>query len=319
MRSLVFENSGMRFEERAKPEPGPGEALVRVSLAGICHTDLELLKGYMNFSGVAGHEFVGVVEAAPHAAGLVGSRVVADINIGCGSCPRCYSGDSRHCPSRRTLGIQGWDGAFAQYLLVPLANIHLVPKALDDHQAVFAELLAAALEVGQQVHILAGQKMAVLGDGKLGLLAALGLRHACPGLVLLGKHEQNLAIAAKYGVTTAKVDEAEYLGPFDLLVEATGSPDGLNQALDLVRPEGTIVVKSTVEAKSSLDLGKMVVNEITLVGSRCGNLNLALKYLETGLVDATDLIQAEYPMSEFKEAMAVAARPGALKVLVRMA
>jgi len=284
--------------------------MIRVLTAGICNTDIELLKGYMSFSGTPGHEFVGVVEAAPSAPGLVGKRVVADINIGIGT------SDHRHAPDRQVLGIHGKDGAFAHYLTLPASNCHLVPDSLSNEFAVFAEPLAAALEVGQQVHILATDRMAVLGDGKLGLLLALGLRHLCPGLVLVGKHPDKLAIAEGQGINTCLAEDAT--GPFDLVVEATGRPQGIQMALELVRPEGVIVLKSTTEAQACLNLSRVVVQEITLVGSRCGDTALALEHLAKGLVDPAGLIEATYPLERFEEAFAHASRPGARKVLLRM-
>jgi threonine dehydrogenase-like Zn-dependent dehydrogenase len=310
MLRVVFTNGSISLEPQEKPVPAGDEALVRVLIAGICNTDIELLKGYMNFSGVPGHEFVGVVEAAPSAPGLVGKRVVADINIGRGP------GDHRHAPDRQVLGIHGKDGAFAHYLTLPASNCHVVPDSLSDEAAVFAEPLAAALEVGQQVHILATDRVAVLGDGKLGILIALGLRHLCPGLILVGKHSDKLAIAEGQGIKTCQAGDAA--GPFDLVVEATGRPQGIQMALDLIRPEGVIVLKSTTEADVRLNLSRVVVQEITLVGSRCGDTALALDHLARGLVDPTGLIEATYPLEQFQEAFAHASRPGARKVLLRM-
>ena len=310
MLRVVFNKGAMALEPLQKPAAGQDDALIRVLLAGICNTDIELFKGYMNFSGTPGHEFVGVVEAAPARPKLVGKRVVADINIGPGQ------GDHRHAPGRKVLGILGTDGAFAHYLTIPAANCHVVPEGLADEVAVFAEPLAAALEVGQQVHIRGTDRVAVLGDGKLGILVALGLRHLCPGIVLAGKHPDKLAIAAGQGVRTTLA--GKILGPFDLVVEATGSLQGIEMALDLVRPEGTIVLKSTTQAKASLDLARVVVQEITLVGSRCGDMALALDHLANGLVDPAGLIEAVYPFERFEEAFTAASRHGARKVLIRM-
>ncbi|KAF0233130.1 MAG: hypothetical protein FD177_1933 [Desulfovibrionaceae bacterium] len=310
MISVVIKAGAITLEQRDRPIPGPHEALIRVLMAGICNTDLELLKGYMNFSGVPGHEFVGWVESAPSRPELVGKRVVGDINIGFGP------GDHRHAPDRTVLGILGKDGAFAQYLTLPVWNCHLVPDSVDDQTAVFAEPLAAALEVGQQVHIRAGDRVAVLGDGKLGVLIALALRHLCPGVILVGKHPDKLGIAAAQGVHTALAGEIS--GPFDVVVEATGRPEGITSAMALVRDEGTIVLKSTTEAASCLDISRIVVREITLVGSRCGDTALALDHLAHGLVDPSGLVEAVLPFEEVEEAFRLAARPGARKVLVRM-
>lgn len=310
MLSAVIKDRSITLERRNKPIAAPHEALIRVRMAGICNTDLELLKGYMNFSGIPGHEFVGLVEAAPSRPELVGRRVVGDINIGVGP------GDHRHAPDRTVLGILGKDGAFAQYLTLPVWNCHIVPDSVDDMAAVFAEPLAAALEVGQQVHIRASDRVAVLGDGKLGVLIALGLRHLCPGVVLMGKHPDKLAIAAEQGVRTALAGEVS--GPFDVVAEATGRPDGIRAAMALVRDEGVIVLKSTTEAASCLDISRIVVREITLVGSRCGDTALALDHLAHGLVDPSGLVEAVLPFEKVEEAFTLAARPGARKVLVRM-
>lgn len=310
MKAVRISDGFLRLADALMPCPGPHEALIRVLMAGICNTDLELLKGYMNFSGIPGHEFVGLVESAPSRPELIGRRVVADINIGSGP------GDHRHAPDRTVLGILGKDGAFAQYVTLPVWNCHLVPDNVDDQTAVFAEPLAAALEVGQQVHIRAGDRVAVLGDGKLGLLIALGLRHLCPGVMLVGKHPDKLAIAAAQGVRTTLADEVS--GPFDIVVEATGRPEGITSAVGLVRDEGTIVLKSTTEAASCLDISRIVVREITLVGSRCGDTALALDHLAHGLVDPSGLVETVLPFEDVEEAFRLAARPGARKVLVRM-
>jgi threonine dehydrogenase-like Zn-dependent dehydrogenase len=324
MEAVVFENGVAGLVRRPRPEPGPDEALVRVRLAGVCNTDIELLRGYMGFAGIPGHEFVGEVVAAPGSPGLVGRRVAADINFGCGVCLRCRAGDPRHCPERTTLGIAGKDGAFAQFLTVPTRAVHVLPDSLSDTQAVFLEPLAAALEPGQQLHFTARQSVLVLGDGKLGILTACSLRHLVPGLVLGGKHASKLAIAAAQGVTTRQGDTAEGLaqalareyGRFDCVIEATGRPQGLETALDLVRPEGTIVLKTTTFALTSLNMARVVVDEINLVGSRCGDLALALAYLQDGLVDVVPLVEATYPLADFQTALDHAARPGAMKVLL---
>lgn len=319
MRAVFFSNQGRQFVDRDRPSPQAGEVLIRVRMAGICNTDLELAKGYMNFSGVPGHEFVGVVEAAPDAPEWLGRRVVADINRGCGGCARCLSGDSRHCATRTTMGIFGWDGAFAEWMAAPATNLIAVPDDLPDREAVFAEPLAAALEVSQQVHLTAKTRLAVLGDGKLGILAACGLRHFCPGIVLVGRHPEKLDAAARQGVAVRLAAEQEGCDErFDVVVEATGRPDGLARAMEMTRPEGIIVAKTTVAATAPLNLAKLVVDEISVVGSRCGDLSLALHHLRERLVDVTPLIEAEYALEDFEAAFARASRPGARKVLVRI-
>lgn len=322
MKAVYFKDETISWIEL--PKPRPGQVLLRPRMAGICNTDLELLRGYHAFAGVPGHEFVAVVEKAPGRPELTGKRVVCDINIGCGKCSRCAAGDPRHCAFRRVIGISGWQGAFAEFVAVPAANVHVVDDKVSDEEAVFAEPLAAALEISQQVHITAGQKTAVLGDGKLGLLIALSLMHQNPGLVLVGKHAKKLAIARKQGVATYHLKSmdsygelAKERGPFDLVIEATGRPEGINFALQLVRPEGTIVVKTTSHEPSSIDLAKVAVDEINIIGSRCGDMELALAFLTNKWVKVKPLIQAVYPFTEFEEAFARAGRPGAKKMLLR--
>lgn len=324
MQAAIFENGAVRLSSKPTPTLGPDDVLIEIRMAGICNTDLELLRGYMGFTGIPGHEFVGRVVAAPSAPHLLGRRVTADINIGCGACPVCLTADARHCPNRTTMGIAGKDGAFAQFLAMPARTIHVVPDSVSDAQAVFLEPLAAALEPGQQLHLTARQSVLVLGDGKLGILTACALRRLVPDIVLAGKHEGKLAIAAAQGVAVRQGSEAgdivanlrREFGLFDVVIEATGRPQGLETALELTRPEGTTVLKTTTFAPTTLALAKVVVDEISLVGSRCGDLRLAMAYLKDGLVDVLPLVEAAYPFGAFAEALDHAARPGAMKVLL---
>ena len=324
MQAVTFDHEMVQLTTKAQPLPAPGEVLIQVRMAGICNTDIELLKGYMNFSGIPGHEFVGRVVEAPDNPELLGRRVTAEINLGCGICPTCRKFDARHCPNRTTLGIAGKDGAFAEYVTVPASVVHVVPDAVSDPQAVFIEPLAAALEPAQQLHLTARQSVLVLGDGKLGILSACGLRYLCPDIVLAGKHPAKLGIAAAQGVDTCHGATPAGLtaaalgkyGRFDVVIEATGRPDGLACALDLVRPEGTVVLKTTTFAPASLNMARVVVDEISLVGSRCGDFRLAATYLRDRLVDVLPLVEATYPFAFFPEALAAASRPGAMKVLV---
>ncbi len=311
--------NGLSLLETSQPCPGPGEALLQVLLAGICATDLEILSGYQGFQGTPGHEFVGLVLNSPTHPELEGHRVVGDINCGCGHCAWCLAGDPRHCPDRSALGIRGRPGAFAEYLTLPAGNLHPVPQGLQDEQAVWAEPLAAALEVSQQLHITSGMQVAVLGDGKLGLLAALGLRHYAPDLVLLGRHASKLELAGQQGVRTRLLSQEEphHSPEFDLVVECTGRPQGLRTALELVRPEGTVAVKTTCSQETSLDLSQVVVNELRLLGSRCGDLGLALDFLAQGKLDVLPLIDTVLPLSEIQAGLERAAQSGALKVLLR--
>jgi len=327
MQAVIFEGGSVRMITKTLPSLEPGEVLIQVRLAGICNTDLELLKGYMDFSGIPGHEFVGRVVEAPYTPKLLGKRVTADINIGCGECPTCLKYDARHCPSRTTLGIAGKDGVFAEYCILPASNVHIVPEGVSDSEAVFIEPLAAALEPGQQLHLTARDSVLVLGDGKLGLLCACGLRYLSPHLVLAGRHARKLAIAAAQGVTTRQETTPASLtttlrkefGLFDVVVEATGRPEGLAHALELVRPEGTVVLKTTTFAPTPINMAKVVVDEITLVGSRCGDFELAGVYLRDRLTDVLPLIEATYPFKAFPEAFHAASKPGAMKVLIDFA
>jgi threonine dehydrogenase-like Zn-dependent dehydrogenase len=324
MKAVRFENKSMSFVDLPLPAPGPGEALLRVRAAGICNTDIELFNGYYGFSGVPGHEFAAVVEQAADRPEFEGCRVVCDINIGCGACEWCAKGQRRHCATRKTLGIAGWDGAFAEYVKAPLSNLYLVPDGMPDQQAVLVEPLAAALEIGQQVHITNETRLLVLGDGKLGLLAALALRMLNPRLLLVGKHRDRLDLARLLGVRTLLIDGSEDFaelardrGPFDLVVEASGRPETANQALQLLRPEGTLVLKTTSATPAQLDLAKVVVDEIQIVGSRCGDFDLALSYLRNGWIRVDPLVEAVYPFTRFEEAFAHA-RSGSLKIIVEM-
>jgi len=317
MRALLLDGELRLMAGYPTPEPPPGEALIRVSLAGICNTDLELAKGYMQFRGIPGHEFVGVVERAPGAEEWEGRRVVGEINAACGNCPTCRAGYPTHCPHRTTLGIAGRDGAFAEYLTLPVRNLHPVPDPLPDETAVFTEPLAAVCEILEQVHVRPTDRVVVLGDGKLGLLCAQVLALTGCDLTAVGHHQDKLDILARRGIPTAlESDSVE--GGADLVIEATGRPEGYAAARRLVRPRGTIVLKSTYHGSVDADLAMAVVDEVTLVGSRCGPFAPALRLLERGLVEVTPLIQARYLLSEVLTAFEHAARPGMLKVLVKM-
>jgi len=325
MRALLLDKELRIVESYSTPEPPPGEALIRVGVAGICNTDLELVKGYMQFRGIPGHEFVGVVERAPGAKEWEGRRVVGEINAACVTCPTCQAGHPTHCPNRTTLGIAGRDGAFAEYLLLPIRNLHPVPDLIPDEVAVFTEPLAAACEILQQVHVRPTDRVVVLGDGKLGLLCAQVLALTGCDLTAVGHHREKLDILARQGIPTAPGDETVAAGA-DLVVEATGHPGGYAAARRLVRPRGTIILKSTyhgsLEAGGSTELAEVltmaVVDEVTLAGSRCGPFAPALRLLERGLVEVTPLIHARYPLSEALTAFEHAARPGTLKVLLEM-
>jgi len=313
MRALTFDGTAARTRDVPKPELAPDSALVRVTLAGVCNTDLELIKGYMGFRGVLGHEFVGVVEEGPEE--WRGERVVGEINFACESCPICYEGLQRHCPSRRVMGIIDADGSFAEYVNVPITNLHTVPKAVSDDVAVFAEPLAAAYEVLEQVHVTPNQHCVVLGDGKLGLLVAQVLRQAGAHVLAVGHHRENLEILARRDIEA--VEECDWNRSLaSLVVDATGSPDGLLNAVSATRPRGTVVLKSTTATKTNVELSRIVVNEIRVVGSRCGPFPPAMRALETGSIDVGSLISHRSSLNDAEDALRRAAEPGQLKVLI---
>lgn len=315
MKALFYDGKLNLVEDYPAPLPSPSEALVRVRLAGICNTDIEITKGYMGFTGVLGHEFVGVVEKCADES-LIGKRVVGEINCYCGECDYCRRGLVTHCPNRTTLGISGRDGAFADYLVLPIRNLHIVPDALSDEEAVFAEPLAAALEVLEQVHVKPTDRIIVLGDGKLGLLVAQVLGLVGCDLTAVGKHPDKLAILRQQGIDTRLIGEGSDVKA-DIVADCTGHPSGFEMAGGLVRPRGTIVLKSTFHGGSEIALTPLVVDEVTIVGSRCGPFAPALRLLERGLVEVKSLISAVYPLNERLTAFERAKMKETLKVLLR--
>ena len=290
-------------------------ALVEVHFAGICSTDLQIIKGYMGFTGVPGHEFVGTVSEGPGE--LAGKRVVGEINFACGKCGSCALGLGRHCPNRSVMGILNADGAFAEYLSVPVANLHQVPPAISDEEAVFAEPLAAAFEILEQVQVSPGDEVLVLGDGKLGNLCAQVLRLTGAKVTVLGKHEDKLKLVKRAGVRTILLKDWQ-TRLFDIVVEATGSASGLELALSAVRPRGTLVLKSTIAGNHQVSLAPVVINEINIVGSRCGLFLPALEALEEKRVAVTPLIERVYPLDDGIQAIHNAGKSGARKVLLSM-
>jgi threonine dehydrogenase-like Zn-dependent dehydrogenase len=300
------------------PEAASGEALVRLLLAGICSTDLEIVRGYTGFQGVLGHEFVGRVEAVADDADAewLGQRVVGSINIGCGACPECAANGPEHCQARTVLGIHSRDGAFAGYLTLPVANLLEVPQNVSDEAAVFTEPLAAALRIREQVLVRPSARTAVVGPGRLGLLVGQVLALAGTEVTMLGRRPASLELPAALGLQAGLVqDQAD--DSFDFVVEATGNDAGFAHSLRLVRPLGTLILKSTFAGKSSIDLTKLVVGEITVVGSRCGPFAPALRLLAEGAVHVTEAVEAQYALVEGIAAFAHAGRPGARKVLLR--
>ena len=313
MRAVTFD-CRLELADRPKPACSPGEALVRVLRAGICNTDLEIVRGYMRFRGVLGHEFVGQVVESPRPE-QVGCRVVGEINSGCGRCAPCLSGLGRHCPTRTVLGILGRDGALAEYLTLPAQNLHLVPESLSNEEATFVEPLAAALEIAEQVHLRPGARALVLGAGKLGLLVAQVLAQRDLEVTALCRREERRALLGSWRIASA-ASAAELDAQYELVVEATGAPEGLALAIEKTRPRGTLVLKSTYAARVSLDLAPCVVNELSLVGSRCGPFAPALSALARKAGAVTPLIDRPFPLTRALEAFSRAAEPGVLKVLV---
>jgi threonine dehydrogenase-like Zn-dependent dehydrogenase len=313
MQALVWDGVRARLVDHPAPEPRPGMAVVRVHLAGICNTDLEITRGYMSFRGVLGHECVGTVDDGP--ARWRGKRVVTEINFACGACVLCVRGLGRHCPSRRVMGILGADGAFAEKVTVPIENLHLVPERVADDAAVFTEPLAAAFEILEQVHVQPAMACVVLGDGKLGLLVAQVLHQAGARVLAVGKHDSKLAILRPRGIETATLSEWDRT-PADLVVDATGSAAGLAAAIAATRPRGTVVLKSTVAEVTRLDVTPLVINEITVLGSRCGSFVPALRALETGSVDVRPLLHARLPLRDGVDGLQRAAAPGVLKFVL---
>ena len=319
MRAVVFDN-GLKLDKNyAKPSPQKGEALIKVNTIGICNTDYEITKGYMGYKGVLGHEFTGVVEEInADDKSLLNKRVVGEINCGCGECEWCNQGLERHCPNRSTLGIWQREGCFAEYVCLPVKNLLEIPENVSDEEAVFTEPLAAALEILEQIHIPPYKKIAVLGDGKLGLMIALALNAAGLDLILIGKHENKLEIAKKQGVKTKLLSDVEIKKEFDFVVEATGSISGFETSLALTKPRGTLILKSTIAASKEFNFAPVVVDEITIVGSRCGQFAPALRLIESGRIDVKPLISDIFELDESIAAFERNKEKSSIKVIVKV-
>lgn len=319
MKAIVFDKELKLVNNYEKPIPQKGEALVRVTLAGICNTDYEIIKGYMGYKGILGHEAVGIVEEVNgEDKSLVGKRVVSEISYGCKDpkCPYCAEKLYRHCPNRHTLGIWKKDGCFAEYFTMPTEVLFEVPKNVTDEQAVFVEPLAAACEITEQLHIKPFEKVIVLGDGKLGLITALTLNAQNLDVTLIGKHQNKLDIARAQGVATKLLTELQIEKIYDVVVEATGSISGFETALSLTKPRGTLVLKSTVAASKEFNLAPIVIDEITVLGSRCGQFGAALRLLKSEKIDFTPLISARYKADDAIKAFEKNKEKETLKVLV---
>jgi len=337
MKALRYKNQKLSVADVPPPRVD-GETLVRVALSGICNTDLEIARGYAGFEGTIGHEFVGVIESLPDVSearasaragsvarpsltvGLLtpGQRVVGEINAGCGVCDLCRAGDPRHCARRTVLGIVGRDGAHAEFLKLPIVNLLPVPDEISDERAVFTEPLAAACGILERAEVTEETRVTVIGDGKLGLLCAQVLKTTGAPVTLVGKHSRKLQIAARRGIETITVAQAQSRShDFDVAVEASGSPTGFRLAVELLRPRGILVLKSTFHGATEIDAAPLVVNEISVIGSRCGRFAPALELLKSGAVDVESLISEEFGLSDGLRAMERASQKGNLKVLLR--
>lgn len=314
MIAVQIKHGTVKVEETARPERRHGFALIRLLAAGICNTDLELQRGYYGFEGIPGHEFVGeVVEADTEA--LIGERVVGEINLPCHNCEWCRRGFGRHCPNRTVLGIVKHPGAFAEFLTLPERNLHILPPTVPTRHGVFIEPVAAACEILDQVSLPPGARVAVLGDGKLGLLVAQVLQVSGAQVHQFGRHPDKLRIAESAGVVGEVADKLP-VAEYDWVVDATGSPEGLRQAVSLVRPLGTVVLKSTVHGNVAIDTAPVIVNEVTLIGSRCGRFEPAIALLDAAKIQIDSMISETHDLSGAAAAFGAAGTKGALKVLL---
>jgi len=317
MKAVVFDN-GLKLDNNyPMPVPQKGEALIKVNTIGICNTDYEITLGYMGYKGILGHEFTGVVEKAENK-DLIGKRVVVEINCGCGQCDWCAQGLERHCFNRSTLGIWQREGCFAEYVCLPEKNLLVIPDNVTDEEAVFVEPLAAALEILEQVHIPPYKKVIVLGDGKLGLIIALALNAAGLDITLVGKHEEKLNIAKAQGVKTELLNNLKIEKAYDFVVEATGSITGFETSLALTKPRGTLILKSTIAASKEFNLAPIVIDEITVLGSRCGQFAPALRMLEQKRIDVKPLISDIYAIDDSIAAFERNKEKSSVKVLVKV-
>ena len=322
MRALVFDGQKPSFTaSRAEPQPAPVEAVIRPRRVGVCATDLEICKGYMNFTGVLGHEFVGVVESVngPDPRQLVGQRVVGAINAVCLKCDLCRAGLTTHCRERTVLGIAGRDGCFAERFTLPAMNLVPVPDRVDDDAAVFAEPLAAALHAAKQIHLEGRPYITVLGDGRLGLLCAQVMSQLNASVRLVGKHPEKMNLCEKWGIKHRHVRDVGRRADQDVVVDCTGSPEGLELALQLVRPRGKVLLKTTVApATRRVDLSPIVIHEIEVIGSRCGSIPDAVEALARGRVDVVSLISRRFRLEDGVKALQAADQPGVIKVLMEV-
>ena len=315
MKATYFDGKQIILDENF-PDPPSDETLVRVNLAGICGTDLEILDGYMEYTGILGHEFVGTVEKSRNPT-MVGKRVVGEINAGCGKCDSCMGGMQRHCPSRTVLGILKRDGAFAEFLSLPEKNLHVIPDSISNEQAVFVEPLAAAFEIKEQVSLKPEWNVAVVGDGRLAQLIIQVIKLTCSNITCFGKHESKLEGLVQSGIKIKIGIESTDEKLFDLVVEATGSNSGFVDTMKLVKPRGIVILKSTIASRENLDLTPTIINEITLIGSRCGLFKPAIDALASGIISVNSMIDSTFPLEKFEDAIVHAKKPNTLKVFLK--
>jgi threonine dehydrogenase-like Zn-dependent dehydrogenase len=316
MLAVHLENRRVQVRNVRRPQRAEGDSLIRMLLGGICNTDLELQRGYYGFRGTPGHEFVGEVVSSDNP-NLLGRRVVGEINLACRKCEWCRKGLGRHCPTRTVLGIVRHPGAFREFLTLPESNLHVVPDSVSTETAVFTEPLAAACEILDQANIPDDAEVAVLGDGKLGLLVSQVLSARRKNVHLYGRHKNKLRIAERAGVQPRAANGKRPARAYDWVIEATGSPQGLEDAMRMTKPRGTIFMKSTVHGTTHFDMAPVIVNEITLVGSRCGRFEPAMSLLQSRAINVADMISDSMPLAQASRAFAQAAKPGVLKVLLQ--
>ena len=315
VKATIFDGKHITLDKNY-PDPEFNETLVRVSLAGICGTDLEILDGYMQYNGILGHEFVGVVEKSSNS-DLIGKRVVGEINAGCGKCDSCVNGMERHCPSRTVLGILKRNGAFAEFLSLPEKNLHVIPDSISDEQAVFVEPLAAAFEINEQISLKPEWNVAVVGDGRLAQLIIQVIKLTCSNITCFGKHEKKLEGLVQSGIKIKVGIESTDEQLFDLVIEATGSNSGFSDTMKLVKPRGTVILKSTIASRENLDLTPTIINEITLIGSRCGLFKPAIEALASGKISVNSMIDSTFSLEKFEDAIIYAKKPDTLKVFLK--
>ncbi len=317
MKAVVFDEELKLCSDMEIPKMRAEEALVKVIVCGICNTDYEITKGYMGYKGILGHEFIGIVEDVNSKdKSWINKRVAGEINNGCMVCEYCKKGLERHCPNRETLGIWHKDGCMAEYVTIPIKNLIEIPDSVSNNDAVFIEPLAAALEILEQLHIKPIDKTAVLGDGKLGLITALALNSSGLDITLIGKHQNKLDIAKKQGVKTILSENVDVKPVYDVVIEATGSVSGFETSLALVKPRGTLVLKSTIAASKEFNFAPVVINEITILGSRCGRFKPALNYIKQKKINFEPLISGIFPFDKAIEAFEKNKQKDSLKILI---